>query len=153
MVEELMSQSNRNYRKTFEELKQVASKFWPSELSEMEANLSVIPLLLKTQDQFINIISIDTPELENLFDLVGASSLPANLFLKHLVILADYGGEMLQRVNNEFATLFPNGKLNYLWKGTQRAYTFKVLPKRKFSNGTLKIDGKNLLEKHPLSDL
>lgn len=153
MLGELMSQPARNFRKTFEELKQVASKFWSSELSETEANLSVIPLLLKTQDQFISIISIDIPELENLFDIVGASSLPANLFLKHLVILADYGGEMLQRVSNEFATLFPNGELNYLWKGVQKSYTFKVLPQRKFSNVTLKIDGKNLLENHPLADL
>ena len=86
------------YRKTFEELEQVASKFWPSELSEMEAKLSIIPVLLTTQDQFISIVSVETPNLDRLFDIIEASSLSANLFLKHLVILADYGGEMLERV-------------------------------------------------------
>jgi hypothetical protein len=141
------------YQKTFEELEQVASKFWPSELSEMEAKLSIIPLLLKTQDQFISIISVETPDLDGLFDIVEASSLSANLFLKHLVILADYGGEMLQRVSNEFSTLFPVGELRYIWRGKQHSYTFKVLPDRKFSNTALKIDGKELLNKHPLDDL
>lgn len=51
-----MTKPTHHYKKTFEELEQVASKFWPSELSEIEANLSVIPLLLSTQDQFISII-------------------------------------------------------------------------------------------------
>ncbi|MBI3242872.1 MAG: restriction endonuclease [Chloroflexi bacterium] len=141
------------YRKTFEELEKVASKFWPSELSEMEAKLSVIPLLLKTQDQFTSIISVDTNDLEDLFSIIGVSSLPPNLFLKHLAILADVGGEMLRKVSNEFGMLFPDGKLHYRWKGNQRTYTFKVVPKRKFGNQPLKIDGKELLKKHPLSDL
>lgn len=141
------------YRKTFEELEQAASKFWPSELSEMEAKLSIIPLLLKTQDQFISIISVETPNLDRLFEIVEASSLSANLFLKHLVILADYGGEMLQRVSNEFSALFPDGALRYMWRGKQRSYTFKALPNRKFSNKTLKIDGKELLNTYPPDDL
>lgn len=148
-----MTKSTHHYKKTFEGLEQVASKFWPSELSEIEANLSVIPLLISTQDQFISIISIDTPELENLFDIVGVSSLPANLFLKHLVILADFSGEMLSRVSNNFTKLFPQGRLNYLWKGMQKSYTFKALPHKKFTNNSLGIDGKKLIKHYPLDDL
>ena len=141
------------YQRTLEQLEKVASKFWPSELSAMEAKLSIIPLLLKTQDQFIHILSIETVELDRLFDIIEASSLPANLFLKHLVILADFGGEMLKRVSREFGRLFPDGKLNYLWRGQQHSYTFKALPAQKFSNTSLKIDGKKLFDKHPLDDL
>lgn len=148
-----MAKLAKKYRRTFEELEQVASKFWPSELSEMEAKLSTIPLLLKTQDQFICIIGIETPTLDRLFSIVEASSLSANLFLKHLAILADYGGEMLQRVSSEFSTLFPAGELRYNWRGQQHSYTFKALPNRKFSNTALKIGGKELLNKHPLDDL
>lgn len=144
---------NINYAKSFEELEAVASKFWPAELSEIESNLSVIPLLLKTQDQFISIISIETPNLENLFTVIEASSLPANLFVKHLIILADFGGEMLQRVSSEFKTLFPLGELNYLWHGEQRTYIFRALPKQKFNNKALKIDGKELLNVHKIDDL
>lgn len=141
------------YQKTFEELEQVASKFWPSELSEVEAKLSIIPLLLKTQDQFISIISVETQNLEKLFDIVEASNLSPNLFLKHLVILADYGGEMLQRVSSEFSKLFPAGELRYIWRGEQNSYVFRTLPNRRLSNTTLKIDGKELLNKHPFDDL
>ena len=141
------------YRKTFEELEQAASKFWPSELSEMEAKLSIVPLLLKTQDQFISIISVATANLDRLFDIVEASSLSANLFVKHLVILADYSGEMLQRVSNEFSALFPTGKLRYIWRSKQQSYAFKAVPNRRFSNKALKIDGKELLNEHSLDDL
>ena len=148
-----MAKSTQSYQKTFEQLEKVASKFWPSELSQMEAQLSVIPLLLETQDQFIHILSIETVELDKLFEIIEASSLPANLFLKHLVILADFGGEMLKRVSREFELLFPDGRLNYLWRGQSRTYTFKALPQQKFSNDSLKIDGKKLFEKHPLDEL
>ncbi len=143
----------QNYAKTFEQLEAVASKFWSSELSEMESKLSVIPLLLKTQDQFINIVSVETPSLEKLFTVIESASLPANLFLKHLVILADFGGEMLQRVSTEFKTLFPSGELHYFWRDEQRTYKFSALPNQKFSNKALKIDGKELLNAHPLDDL
>jgi hypothetical protein len=142
-----------NYAKTFEQLEAVASKFWPAEFSEIESTLSIIPLLLQTQDQFINIISVETPNLERLFTIVEASSFPANLFLKHLVILANFGGEMLQRVSAEFQTLFPSGELHYLWHGEQRTYKFSALPEKKFSNKALNIDGKELFNDHSLDDL
>ena len=142
-----------SYRRTFEELEQVASKFWPTELSALEARLSVIPLLLETQKQFISIISIETPDLDGLFQIVETSVIPANLFLKHLVILSDFGGEPLQRVSREFEMLFPEGKLNYYWRGESRVYTFQALPNLKFSNQSLHIDGKHLAKPHPLDAL
>ncbi|MEB3342038.1 hypothetical protein [Okeania sp.] len=54
-----MNNPKEDYIKTFLELEKAASKFWPTELAEMEAELSIIPLLLKTQEQFINILRID----------------------------------------------------------------------------------------------
>lgn len=141
------------YKRSYEELEKVASKFWPTELSEMEAKISVIPLLLKTQDQFISILGIKTNDLNKLFEIVEASAIPGNLFLKHLVILSDFGGEMLKRVSNEARTLFPNNKLTYIWQGKPESYSFKSFPKRKFSNINLKIDGKKLFDKHDIDDL
>src|SRR4030042_1553678 len=150
---ELMTKSTKSYQRTYEELEGLASKFWPAELSELEAKLSVIPLLLKTQDQFISILSVETPDLDKLFNIVEASSLPANLFLKHLVILADYGGEPLQRVSGGFERLFPEGRLNYYWQGKPHSYTFRSLPRPQFSNQSLHIAGRHLVEQHPLDDL
>jgi hypothetical protein len=148
-----MVKSTKSYQRTFEELEAVASKFWPAELSELEAKLSVIPLLLETQDQFISVISVKTPDLDGLFNILEASSLPVNLFLKHLAILADFGGEPLQRVSREFEMLFPEGKLSYYWQGKPHSYTFRSLPHLKFSNQSLHIDGRHLIEQHPLDDL
>jgi len=148
-----MGESIKNYQRTFEELEEAASKFWPAELSELEAKLSIIPLLLNTQDQFISILSVKTHDLDGLFNIIKSSSLPANLFLKHLVILADFGGELLQRVSREFDRLFPNGILNYYWQGQERVYKFRALPQMRLSNNSLFIDGRHLAEPHPLDDL
>ena len=148
-----MVKSNTDYQRTFEELEELASKFWPAELSELEAKLSVIPLLLETQDQFVSIISVKTPDLDGLFKIMEASSLPANLFLKHLAILADFGGEPLQRVSREFEMLFPEARLSYYWHGKPHSYTFRGLPRLRFSNQSLHIDGRHLVEQRPLDDL
>jgi hypothetical protein len=148
-----MTATNINYRRTYEELEQVASKFWPSELSELEAEISVIPLLLKTQDEFTALLSVPSKSLEKLFEIVESSTLKPNLFLKHLVLLADFGGEMLQRVSREARTLFPNKRISYLWQGQQYIYDFKVFPTKGFSNASLRIDGKRIFEDHPFSDL
>jgi hypothetical protein len=146
-----------NYRRSVEELEQVASKFWPRELSKQEAELSIIPKLLETQDDFISILRVPVSGVEGLFDIVDASTLPANLFLKHLVVLADFGGEMLQRVNRQFLSLFPARTLAYLWTGVgkieERVYQFKVLPINALDNNRLGLSGKRLLEEQPLSEL
>ena len=86
--------------------------FWPPELSQKEAQLSIIPKLLETQTQFIAILSINVPNIESLFKIIDSSKLSANLFLKHLVILADFGGEMLQRLNTSFESIFPSRRLD-----------------------------------------
>lgn len=145
---------NRRYARTLEELRGHASMFWPAELSEKEAELSIIPKLLETQDQFIAVLSVDVPGLTELFQLINSSRLPANMFVKHLVVLADFGGEKLMRVNAEFTLLFPLGRLAYLWKEHQYIYDFKALPASgRLSNKKLGISGKQLLEEHPLSEL
>ncbi len=127
--------------------------FWPSELSEEAAKLSVIPLLLKTQDEFIAILSVPVPDLPNLFQVLNASSFSGNLFLKHLVILADFGGEQLQRVNSNFEMLFPSGKLEYLWNGNPHTYSFQVLPVTNLTNSRLGISSQKLLKERKLDKL
>lgn len=128
--------------------------FWPLELSQQEAQLSIIPKLIETQDQFISILSIEVADLDGVFQIVDASQLSANLFLKHLVILSDFGGEMLQRLNSRFSTIFPSGNLEYIWEGRQRIYQFECLPcPGKLTNSKLGVDGKKLLKDKALSSL
>jgi hypothetical protein len=146
-----------SYRRSVKELEQVASIFWPSALAQQEAELSVIPKLLATQDDFISILSVPVASIEGVFAVVSASTLPANLFLKHLVVLADFGGEMLQRLNKQFASLFPDGKLTYFWRvygeTETRVYKFQALPTATLSNSKLGLSGKTLFEVKDMSKL
>ena len=128
--------------------------FWPAELSQQEAELSVIPKLLETQDQFIAILSVDVRSLDAFFNVVESSKLPANLFLKHLVVLADFSGEMLQRINRGFSELFPSKILHYTWDEQRYSYQFTALPIRGvLNNNRLGISGRTLLNDYPLDDL
>ena len=135
-------------------MRELASMFWPAELSQQEAELSVVPKLLETQDQFIAILSVDVSSLEAFFNLVESSKLSNNLLLKHLVVLADFGGEMLQRINKQFSGLFPSNTLDYTWDNKPYSYQFSTLPiQGALNNNRLGISGKRLLDDYPIDDL
>ncbi|MCC3557199.1 MAG: hypothetical protein JGK36_31780 [Microcoleus sp. PH2017_35_SFW_U_B] len=53
--------------------------------------------MIETQDQFIAILSVTVSELSGLFQIVNSSTLSGNMFLKDLIVLADFGGEMIKR--------------------------------------------------------
>lgn len=142
-----------NYKRNIIELEEQAIKWWPQELMERFSDTSVIPKLISTQKQFISILSLaSTPE--SVFSLIAASNLPANLFLKHLCILADYGGEPLQRLGGSFDKIFPERYMTYQWGGDKEGtYHFQCLPVRGLGNKKLMIDGAGLSKNHPLSTL
>jgi hypothetical protein len=98
--------------------------FWPVDLSQQEAELSIIPKLLETQDEFISILSVKVNDLNGLFQVINAATLSGNMFLKHLIVLADFGGEMIQRINSQFNSLFPAKKLDYIWNEKACYYQF-----------------------------
>jgi hypothetical protein len=86
--------------------------------------------------------------------LLEAAELPANLFLKHLMILADFGGELLQRINDNFSMLFPSSELEYEWKERLHVYRFQRLPVNgRLSNAKLGVSGKKLAESRELDNL
>ena len=144
MTEDSHKSTERNldvrlkYKRTPEELRKHASLFWPNEMLEIEAEKSVIPYLLQTQDNFLSMIGVDVGDISGLFKIIETSTMPVNLFLKHLIVLSDFGGEMLSRIASDFDLLFPEGKLEYVFKGKNRAYHFEEL-----KNG-LRIDNKRL---------
>ena len=47
-----------NYKRSKEELETKACKWWPTSLLEIEAESSIIPTLLRSQDQFISILTL-----------------------------------------------------------------------------------------------
>jgi hypothetical protein len=143
-----------SYKRTVSELRQKASIFWPTELSRKAFEKSVIPVLLDTQEQFIAFLTLPVPNIDTLLDFINRSSFPPNLFLKHLVVLADFGGEMLQRVNQFCDVLFPAGTMTYKWDQERRSYKFRALPVRgQLTTARLNLDGGDLLKKTTMNDL
>lgn len=135
------------YKRTFEELERKAVKWWPRELEETVASASVLPKLLATQEKFINILKLSGNRAEQVFEVLQASDMPANLFLKHLIILADYGGELIKRLGREFNTVFaaePRTKqhvMRFVFRERRAEYVFAALPVSALGNPKLEIDG------------
>lgn len=149
---------NTKYVKTIAELEANAVYWWPSFLAELEGKASIIPLLISTQDKFLSLLTLADKNPNSVFELIKTSAFPANLFLKHLVVLSDFGGEQIQRLNRQFGSVFPkkDGKhyFSYIWQQKEYEYVFKKLPiTANLNNTKLEIDGKNLLVKQELNEL
>lgn len=151
--------SNGLYRKPISELEIKAVLWWPSFLSELESNASIIPLLIKTQDKFLSLLTLADQSPEHITKLIKSSSFPANLFVKHLVVLSDFGGEQIQRLNRQFNSIFPKNKsfnhtFKFIWHEKEYEYKFKKLPIRgNLDNKKLFIDGKSLSTEKELDEL
>lgn len=119
------------YNRNISELEAQACKWWPDNIVSLEAASSIIPTLVRTQNQFISILTLaDSNQPQSVFDVMQAANFPANLFLKHLMVLTDFGSEPLQRVNRDFNTYFPDKKLVYAVNGKEVEYSFTELPVR-----------------------
>jgi len=132
--------------KTIEQLETNACLYWPSNLSEIVAEISSIPILVKTQEQFLSILksSDKTPE-SWASTLTNASTLSPNIFLKHLMVLSDVGGERLQRIAKDFAVLFPDNKMIYVWNSVEYSYNFDS-KSRTWTNKSLNVEKSVLLK-------
>ena len=100
------------YNRTFTELQTNAALWWPEDLKDKNALANVLPLLLRTQDDFLHILTLSKKEPFQVFDCIKAAQYPTNLFLKHLAVLADYGGEPMQRLGRSFTEkVISNGSI------------------------------------------
>lgn len=136
-----------NFRRTLEELEEKSVKWWPKELEAEVAAQSAVQLLLATQEKFLSILKLSGKSTEQVFAVLEASEISANLFLKHLVTLADYGSEAIQRLGREFSAVFPINTDNnrhyfeYFHNGKRHKYTFEALPIKGLGNAKLQLDG------------
>ena len=148
-----------NYKRTFAELEKKAVKWWPKELEATVAAESAIPKLIATQERFISILKLSGDNPDQVFDVLTASGMSANLFLKHLVILADYGGELIKRLGREFTETFAvdpvinRRVMQYVFRGKSEVYEFQVIPVNGLGNTKLDIDGVSITKVVPLSPL
>lgn len=132
-----------------------ALKFWPQQLAEMERISSVIPKLIETQDKFISLLNIANAEpFAWKRVLETTKELSANLFLKHLMVLSDIGGEKLMRFKKELPKLFEKDTMVFVWNGVNNLYKFQTLSDKKtWNNDNLTVDGVGLATNQKLSPL
>ena len=136
---------------TIEELKRDACKYWPKFIMEEVVKINPIPLLLETQDKFISILKCaDRDPMAWLKVLESSSELPPNLFLKHLMVLVDVGGERLSRFSKDLGNLFPKGGFEFYWHGKNYIYKFRD-HSPKWDNPNLKVDKNNLINSYPVT--
>lgn len=145
--------------KDINQLEETAIKWWPAEIQELAQKISIIPKLLATHDRFISILKLSNPhDPQSIFSLIKAADFPANVFIKHLSILTDFGGELLKRLSNTYEDIFfrnENGELyfTYTLDGDEKSYFFKSQNFKGLSNNKLKIDGESFTREYYLNDL
>lgn len=137
------------YRRTPEQLRERASLFCPRELFQTRQadTPQLISNLLETQETFLSILAIANKEYDSWRRILEETSLPANLFLKHLMILADVGGEILKRL-----TPFREAsEISFVWKGKRCSYSIKAICDKQVGNNSLRITTRHVLRPTPLT--
>ena len=133
--------------RSLEDLAANALKFWPQGISDVERNISIIPKLIETQDKFISLLNIADAEPFAWKKLLLSNStlLSANLFLKHIIVLSDIGGEKLMRFKKELPKVFVDNTMEFFWNEAEYKYKFQTFSDKKdWSNVNLKVDGEGL---------
>ena len=140
------------YNRTLDELRKHAVLAWPEDLMEEVAKISVLPLMYQTQDKFLSILTIsDSHPTTWKAVLRVAKDIPYNLFLKHLMVLSDLGGEALNKLT-PISRYFPEGKMKYEFNGRCYSYSFKEIQNdTSLTNNALFVNGKNLVKGHVLT--
>lgn len=132
--------------RSVENLEENAEKFWPREIADIEKNSSVIPLLIESLDKFVNILKVsDSSPYAWKSVLNSTDGMPPKLFLKHLMVLADIGGEPMMRFKTNLDDIFTDSTMEFMWNGEAHTYSFTTLLQRKaWNNSNLLVGGEQL---------
>lgn len=144
-------------KRTIEEIQANASIWWPQSIKDAAAASIDLPRLISTQSEFLGILLLSKKAPLKIFDIIKASEFPANLFLKHLTILTDFGGEPIKRLGKFFKSIFPKDAdgyyFDFIWNRDTYTYRFTTLPIKGLSNTKLSIDGPGQRNDKPLDTL
>lgn len=149
---EMTEENGIIYNRSFSELQTKGVKWWPKELVEIVENDSLISKLIESQDLFISILQESNQN--NIFQKIIDAEMPVNMFLKHLMILTDFGSERLQRVSSNFNDIFTDNVLEYKTDDQIIKYTFTDLARKpKLTNKKLLIDNNTISKKAEFTNL
>lgn len=129
--------------RSIEDLEHQAVKFWPAVLTEREQKASILPRLIESQEKFIGILYVADGSPAAWKEILAVTAgMPANLFLKHLIVLSDVGGEKLQRYRTDLLNFFPDGVMHFRWRDNDHSYAFgSIAAVRTWKNKALQVDG------------
>ena len=135
------------YNRTLDELRKNAVLHWPDEILFEAGEVGTLPLLLKTQDNFISILKVASKDPQSWKVAVDNSSeLSGTLFLKHLMILSDLGGEALNKLP-PLSNYIPRGTLSFDWNGKPFNYQLREIGNQcSLTNSALNVDAKKLVK-------
>lgn len=109
---------------------------WPEDIRDEVAKVSVLPILLATQDHFISILTVADRAPDAWKNLIGHSDqVTGPLFLKHLMVLSDLGGEAVNKLV-PLRRYFPTGAMEFDWRDSSHRYDFKVLHEAREAHNT-----------------
>ncbi|KTF13709.1 hypothetical protein [Pseudoalteromonas sp. H105] len=128
------------------DLQTTAILHWSEEMLEKADSLSALPILLKTQDEFIALLKVASKTPLSWASVLSESkALTPSIFLKHLMVLSDLGGEALNKLS-PLSNAFPNNEITFLWNEEEFTYPFREIHnKRPLTNSALKVDAKSIL--------
>lgn len=136
----------RKFKRSLAELKTKAVLHWPAEILQAAGDISVLPLLLKTQDSFISLLKVANKDPQAWRQAIKQSTaISGPVFLKHLMVMTDLGGEALNKLP-PLTSYCPDGVLSFEWEGRHWDYRFKEIQhKCPLTNKALRVDSKKLL--------
>ena len=136
-----------HFNRILEELRLHAVLHWPDEILTAAEEVGTLLLLLKTQDAFISILKVASKEPLSWKVVVDSSSqLSGSLFLKHLMVLSDLGGEALNKLL-PLSKYIPADKLAFNWNGKPFIYRLKEIGSNcSLTNTALNVDAKKLVK-------
>jgi hypothetical protein len=141
----------KKFNRTLDELRGQAVLHWPKELLERLSEVSPLHKVLATQEKFLGLLKVADKSPTAWPEVLKHTELPGNIFLKHLMILADLGGEALNKLV-PLDRYFADKKMVFHWQGKDYEYDFSgATGKTPLTNGALNVDSASLSKPTDLS--
>jgi hypothetical protein len=141
------------HQRTIEDLQEHAVMHWSKEMLEKANAVSALPILLETQDAFIALLKVASKSPQSWKTVLDESkALTPSIFLKHLMVLSDLGGEALNKLS-PLSSSFDDKCIHFNWEEKQYTYRFREIgDKCPLTNSALRVDSKSVISNGLMSN-
>ncbi|UWZ97424.1 hypothetical protein [Vibrio splendidus] len=141
------------YKQTLGQLQAKASMHWSKDMLDAAGAHSALPILLETQEEFIALLTIASKSpLSWRNVLMESTSLTPSIFLKHLMVLSDLGGEALNKLT-PMSQYFSRNTISFEFNEQLTEYQFREIGEQcSLTNSALKVDAKSVVKNSDFTD-